>query len=106
MDNIQTGLMVSIVGITITFIALFIFIGVIVVLQKLFPPKPEQEESKSEEKVDSNLSLTSDDQGSEETIVAAIAAAAYIRARHSDQLGTALLSGPGPYRTSRQLPKL
>ena len=102
MDNIQTGLMVSIVGISITFLALAIFIGVIIILQKLFPPKSDQGEEVEEEapaQITANVS-TEDD--SDEAIVAAIAATAYMRTRQSNQLGAALLAGPGPYRTSRQ----
>ena len=101
MDNIQTGLMVSLVGLTVTFFALFIFIGVILLLQKLFPPKTEKAEV--EEVAPAQITAdASDDESSEEAMVAAIAAAAYLRARRSDQLGAALLAGPGPYRTSRQ----
>lgn len=101
MDNIQTGLMVSAIGLIVTFSALGVFIGVIVLLQKLFPPKPEAEESAEEQPVAvmSEASKESDD--SDEALVAVLAAAAYLRSRRSGQLGSTLLAGPGPYRTSR-----
>jgi Na+-transporting methylmalonyl-CoA/oxaloacetate decarboxylase gamma subunit len=92
-SDIQVGLVVSGVGLTITFLALALFIGVIVILQKIFPPKTENE-------VDADIpeEIISD---SDETMIAALAAAVYVRSRRSGQLGATLLAGPGPYRTSR-----
>lgn len=100
MDNIQTGLMVSAVGLIVTFTALGIFIGVIVLLQKLFPVKKEAaiEPTIATHSV---KPITETEQDSDEALVAILAAAVYLRARRSDQLGSALLIGPGPYRTSR-----
>lgn len=43
-SDFSTGLMVSIVGLSITFIALGVFIGVIYLLKAIFPYKPETEE--------------------------------------------------------------
>ncbi len=106
MDNIQTGLMVSVVGITITFLALFLFIGVIVGLQKLFPPKPEQAVAEEKSSTAPLLAVADSEDQTEEAEVAAIAAAIYLRSKRSSLLGAALLTGPGPYKTSRQLPKL
>ena len=101
MDNIQTGLMVSAIGLIVTFSALGVFIGVIVLLQKLFPPKPQAKISAVEQPfmAISDVSKESDD--SDEALVAVLAAAAYLRSRRSGQLGSTLLAGPGPYRTSR-----
>ena len=102
MTDFQTGLVVSAVGLIITFFALFIFIGVIVVLQKLFPPKKngaEKEASEEKSETAAVISVTSDD--SDEALVAALAAAAYLRSRRSGQLGASLLAGPGPFRTLR-----
>jgi sodium pump decarboxylase gamma subunit len=103
-DNIQTGLMVSIVGLSVTFLALLIFIGVIVVLKKLFPSKSEQKKNmqiEGGESAEPVVTITTDESDSDEEIVAALAAIAYTRARQSNQLGAALLAGPGPFRTSR-----
>ncbi len=101
MDNIQTGLMVSAVGLLVTFLALGVFIGVIVLLQKLFPPKPEAEESEEEQPVAAMSDASNEGDDSDEALVAVLAAAAYLRSRRSGQLGSSLLAGPGPYRTSR-----
>lgn len=101
MDNIQTGLMVSAIGLIVTFSALGVFIGVIVLLQKLFPPKPETEEPEKEQPVAVMSETSKEDEESDEALVAVLAAAAYLRSRRSGQLGSSLLAGPGPYRTSR-----
>ncbi|MEI8132158.1 MAG: hypothetical protein WCG34_06975 [Leptolinea sp.] len=101
MTDIQIGLIVSVVGLSITFLALLVFIGVIVALQKLFPPKLEKVD------VVDDLSLpvvsisASSDDNADESLVAALAVAAFIRSRRSGQLGASLLAGPGPYWTSR-----
>jgi Na+-transporting methylmalonyl-CoA/oxaloacetate decarboxylase gamma subunit len=101
MDNIQTGLIVSAVGLIVTFTALGVFIGVIVLLQKLFPPKKEAEEAVEEQPVAAMSEASTENNDSDEALVAVLAAAAYLRSRRSDQLGSALLTGPGLYRTSR-----
>jgi Na+-transporting methylmalonyl-CoA/oxaloacetate decarboxylase gamma subunit len=101
MDNIQTGLMVSAIGLIVTFTALGVFIGVIVLLQKLFPPKPETTVSVVKQPVMAISEVTDQSDDSDEAMVAVLAAAAYLRSRRSDQLGSTLLSGPGLYRTSR-----
>ena len=101
MDTIQTGLIVSAVGLLVTFTALGVFIGVIVILQKLFPPKPEAEKAEEEQPVAVIAEASSQADDSDETLVAVLAAAAYLRSRRSGQLGSSLMTGPGPYRTSR-----
>jgi Na+-transporting methylmalonyl-CoA/oxaloacetate decarboxylase gamma subunit len=101
MDNIQTGLMVSAIGLIVTFSALGVFIGVIVLLQKLFPPKPEAKASVVEVPVAALAEGIKESDDSDEALVAVLAAAAYLRSRRSGQLGSTLLTGPGPYRTSR-----
>ena len=97
MTDFQTGLLISGVGLLVTFVALAIFIGVIVVLQKLFPPKAEAEEEVEE--VKPALIETESDAGAEE-IAAALAAVSYLRSQRAGQLGASLLAGPGPFRTS------
>jgi hypothetical protein len=99
-SDIQIGLVVSGVGLTITFLALAVFIGVIVVLQKLFPMKLEIEEKEAETTISSEDNSINYDEINE-TMVAALAAAAYLRYKGSSQLGSSLLAGPGPYWTSR-----
>jgi len=102
MDNsIQSGLMVSVIGLLVTFSALGIFIGLIVLLQKLFPPKKDAKLSVVEQPVAQITEVTHESDNSDEALVAVLAAAAYLRSRRSGQLGSTLMAGPGPYRTSR-----
>jgi Na+-transporting methylmalonyl-CoA/oxaloacetate decarboxylase gamma subunit len=97
LTNFQTGLLISVVGLLVTFTALAIFIGVIVLLQKLFPVKKEAEETVEEVKP---ALVEAKADSSDDEIAAALAAVAYLRSRQTGQLGATLLSGPGPYRTS------
>jgi hypothetical protein len=99
-SDIQIGLVVSGVGLTVTFLALAVFIGVIVILQKIFPVKLENEDLDSETAIQVEEISTNNDEISE-MLVAALAAAAYLHYKGSDQLGASLLTGPGPYWTSR-----
>ncbi|MCX6055738.1 MAG: OadG-related small transporter subunit [Chloroflexi bacterium] len=98
LTDFQIGLVVSAVGLGVTFTALLIFIGVIVLLQKLFPPKTEIEGT--DEAVVVNV-IATDQSQSDEALAVAVATAAYMRSRRSGQLGSSLLAGPGPYWTSR-----
>jgi Na+-transporting methylmalonyl-CoA/oxaloacetate decarboxylase gamma subunit len=97
----QTGLMISVVGLLITFSALLIFIGVMVLLQKLFPVKKAEKIEVVQEEI--IVPTPAKEPAREEEIAAALAAVAYLRARRSGQLGTTLLSGPGPYRTLKMV---
>ena len=77
----STGLMVSIVGLAITFLALFLFIGVIYLLKALFPYKPETEGDKEgDEEADMIEAPASD---GDEELIAAITAVAYLKGRSS-----------------------
>ena len=99
MTDFQTGLLISAVGLLVTFSALGIFIGVMVLLQKLFPVKEEKTEIAIEETKPVEIVIESES-GVEE-IAAALAAVSYLRSQRAGQLGATLAYGPGPYRTSR-----
>ena len=92
--------MISVVGLVVTFSALLIFIGVMVLLQKIFPvkAKPVSPAPVSPEKP---LELTIETESGDDEITAALAAIVYLRSQNTGQLGATLLYGPGPYRTSR-----
>ena len=81
MSDIQTGLMISVVGLLITFLALGLFIGVIYLLKLIFPYKPEQEET-AEEGPEEAPALV---EGQDEKLVAAIAAVAYSRQKQTGE---------------------
>ena len=98
MTDFQTGLLISAIGLLVTFTALGIFIGVMVLLQKLFPVKEEKAEIAVVETKPVEI-ITEVESGVEE-IAAALAAVSYLRSQRAGQLGATLLYGPGPYRTS------
>jgi len=99
LTDFQTGLLISAIGLLVTFTALGIFIGVMVLLQKLFPVKEEKTEIIVEETKPVEI-ITEAESGVEE-IAAALAAVTYLRSQRAGQLGATLAYGPGPYRTSR-----
>ncbi len=101
MTDFQTGLMISVVGLVVTFSALLIFIGVMVLLQKLFPVKRKAETPAINCHQTNPLKLTIETESGDEEIAAALAAIAYLRSQNTGQLGATLLYGPGPYRTLR-----
>jgi Na+-transporting methylmalonyl-CoA/oxaloacetate decarboxylase gamma subunit len=99
LTDFQTGLMISAVGLLVTFSALGIFIGVMVLLQKIFPVKKEAEEiAVAEEKT---AVIEAAPKTDHDEIAAALAAVTFLRSQRAGQLGSSLLTGPGPYRTSR-----
>jgi Na+-transporting methylmalonyl-CoA/oxaloacetate decarboxylase gamma subunit len=99
LTDFQTGLLISVIGLLVTFFALSIFIGVMVLLQKLFPVKTGKKEVNAEEVKPVEI-VAPVETGAEE-IAAALAAVTYLRSQRAGQLGASLLSGPGPYRTTR-----
>jgi sodium pump decarboxylase gamma subunit len=92
-SDFSTGLVVSGVGLLITFTALLIFIGVIIALKAIFPYKEEAGED--EEEVSAAVSDNND-----EELAAAIAAVLHLRKRRSSQLGSALAEGKSTFWTS------
>jgi Na+-transporting methylmalonyl-CoA/oxaloacetate decarboxylase gamma subunit len=85
-SDFSTGLMVSIVGLSITFIALGVFIGVIYLLKILFPYKQEAEEEDEKEDGDESEEIIEGPvmvEAADEEIVAAIAAVTYLRGQTS-----------------------
>jgi sodium pump decarboxylase gamma subunit len=98
--DFQTGLMVSVVGLAITFSALLIFIGIIVLLKTIFPYKEEKsEETDDASHKEETITVASSDK-SEEELTAAIAAVIYLHGQRSNQLGAALTAGKSPFWTA------
>ena len=93
-SDMATGLMVSGVGLAITFSALLIFIGVIMALKALFPYKEQTPEKSPEEALPTVIETN------EEELTAAITAVLYLRKRRSSQLGSALSEGKSTFWTS------
>ena len=95
------GLSISIIGLLITFFALGVFILLMIVLQRIFPPKPEPEEAEDEKAgavVQIELDQPSSQMDEEAEVAAAIAAAvSYIQAANQTGLGANLESGRGSW---------
>jgi Na+-transporting methylmalonyl-CoA/oxaloacetate decarboxylase gamma subunit len=95
-------------GIVITFFALGIFILIMVVLQRFFPPVSEEEGTESEfesyEGNEENILVRVEDEQEEGAVVAAIAAAlSYIKAQEkSASLGEALREGHSGWWATRR----
>jgi Na+-transporting methylmalonyl-CoA/oxaloacetate decarboxylase gamma subunit len=98
LTDFQAGLMISVVGLVVTFSALLIFIGVMVLLQKLFPVK-KKSETAAPISPDKSAEVIIEAESGDDELVAALAAIAYLRSQNTGQLGATLLYGPGPYRT-------
>ena len=93
-----------VMGLGITFGALAIFIGVMVLLQRLFPAETQDAEEPEVPERQTVSSLARDT--SEEEIAAAITLALahlYSHEFHPDDLGNTLRAGCGPWWTAGQL---
>ncbi len=95
MSDLSQGLIVSVLGISITFLALALFILVMVVLQKLFPYKDEKVEALEEVGTPAGtIEIVNETVVEEEEVAAAVAVAlAYFKQRRQSQLGAALAQG-------------
>lgn len=97
--DFQTGLMVSVVGLSITFLALFIFIGVIMLLKAVFPYKAEAQEDNDDES-DAETVAYEATSAEDEEVAAALAAVMFVRGRRSNSLGASLTEGHSPFWTA------
>ncbi|WP_322509672.1 OadG family transporter subunit [Anaerolinea sp.] len=98
------GLTVSVLGILITFIALGVFILIMIVLQRLFPYREEEEEQAETAQIETRQPAEETAVSQDGEIVAAIAAAvAYLRLRANPQLGNSFQEGRSRWWFSRRL---
>jgi sodium pump decarboxylase gamma subunit len=103
MSPFVQGLEVSILGLVITFLALGVFILIMVGLQKLFPGEVEAKETAQVEETPV-LEVQTADSSDEGAVIAAIAAAvAYTRAAGRANLGETLQQQRGGWWTARRL---
>lgn len=103
MTPILQGLNLSFLGLLFTFLALGVFILIMVILLRVFPYKPEVEmETESEEAAPVEEAASMMVVGCEnEEVAAAIAVAiGYFRARGEVTLGANLSAGRGPWWTN------
>jgi len=105
LNNFAQGLEVSLLAMVITFLALGVFILVMVVLQRIFPPAAAEQGQEGEAREDEPevLSVTSADESEEGAVAAAIAAALnHFQAAGRTQLGSSLREGRGAWWVSRR----
>jgi Na+-transporting methylmalonyl-CoA/oxaloacetate decarboxylase gamma subunit len=101
------GLSISIIGLLITFFALGVFILLMIVLQRIFPPKPEAQEEEAE-KVELVVQIELDQASSQvdeagEVAAAIAAAVSYFQAANQPSLGANLEGGRGRWWAANRL---
>lgn len=98
MNPLTQGLYISLLGLLVTFLALGIFILVMIVLKRIFPYKPEEEESEAEEPaVEVEISGGCDDMTVAAIAVAIARTRLTARGTRTGALGASLSSGRGPW---------
>ena len=104
MNPIMQGLQVSVLGLLITFLALGVFILVMVLLQRIFPGQEEAgEESLGDTEEIPVIAIETADDSDEGAVVAVIVAALeHVRASQSSQLGASLTEGKGGWWSARR----
>ncbi len=103
MDPIVQGLEITILGLTVTFTALGVFILVMMLLKRIFRVKIEEIETTTEEvAVSGNASdyVTADDDS--ELIAVIAAAVSYVRGKTLSSLGSTLENGKGSWWVSNR----
>jgi Na+-transporting methylmalonyl-CoA/oxaloacetate decarboxylase gamma subunit len=96
LNPITQGLIISGLGLFITFFALGIFILVIILLQRFFPVRHEPENAVSQPE-ESPIEVQVDTCGDEQEVAAAIAVAIQVFRSRQTELGSSLGSGRGSW---------
>ena len=104
MTDFMKGLSILVWGWGASFVAMAVFMGLILLLRRIFPYKAEVEESEAEGEAETTLVLDTEAVSEDEEVVAAIAAAVgYLRAKSQTRLGGTLESGRGRWWVSNRL---
>ena len=106
MSDLLRGLNVSVWSFGLTFVAIGLLVLVIIAVDRLFPVKPEKGEG--EETVSEPAGELAGEESDDAEVAAAIAAALYRLQEEEpmyEELGSALLSGPGPWWSVRRYPQ-
>jgi Na+-transporting methylmalonyl-CoA/oxaloacetate decarboxylase gamma subunit len=104
MNNIEQGLAIMVMGLSITFSALALFIGVIILLQRLFPAGEEADSTEEKRVEQPVISRLARDTGEEEIAVAISVALAHLYSYElcRSNLGETLEKGHGPWWNAGQ----
>lgn len=107
MNDLMSGLQVSVLGLLITFLALGVFILIMIVLQRLFPNKAEAAEAVEvlpQGELLEVVEIEDESLTAEGEVVAAIAAAiAVARGRSRSSLGNSLQESKGSWWSVRKM---
>lgn len=103
MSDLLQGLTISVIGLLITFLSLGLFILIMIVIQRIFPPKSEEIEMNQPPDTEITTPSISIQTGTDPAIIAAIAAAIrYFQSPRMTSLGDNLLAGRGNWWNSHQ----
>jgi sodium pump decarboxylase gamma subunit len=99
MSNIEQGLTIMVMGLSITFSALIIFIGVILLLKRLFPARQKTDPAREKAAAQKVVGPQSRDTTEEEIAIAITVALAHLYSQElcRSNLGVDLEQGHGPW---------
>lgn len=104
MDNISQGWTLTLLGLIVAFSAMAIFIGIIVLLKRLFPYKAEPEgEAEAAAEEPATAVKTTLNSNIEQEVAALAVAMVVARQRNRSPIGDALHSGRGSWWVANQL---
>ncbi|MCL4296084.1 MAG: OadG family protein [Anaerolineae bacterium] len=105
MSNIEQGLTILVMGLSITFSALIIFIGIIMLLKRLFPARQKADLAREKAALPKVTGRLTRDTTEEEVAVAITVALAHLYSQElcRSNLGVDLEQGHGPWWTVGRL---
>jgi sodium pump decarboxylase gamma subunit len=98
-SNIEQGLTIMVMGLSITFSALIIFIGIIMLLKRLFPARQKVDSAREKASVQKVVGPQTRDTTEEEIAIAITVALAHLYSQElcRSNLGVDLERGHGPW---------
>lgn len=102
MNDMSAGLMITVFGLLLAFTFMGIFIGTIVLLQKLFPAKKEEAEEAEANEETPVVTAAKTSEGDEVIAAIAVAVSAMVNA-HQSELGSALQDGRSTWWVSKRI---
>ena len=105
MNNIEQGLTIMVMGLSITFSALIIFIGIIMLLRRLFPARQKVDLAREKAAAQKVVNPQTRDTTEEEIAIAITVALAHLYSQElcRSNLGVDLEQGHGPWWTVGRL---
>jgi sodium pump decarboxylase gamma subunit len=97
------GLMITIFGLLLAFTFMGIFIGTIILLQKVFPPRSEEAQETNSESPDAPMGMAAEANTQEEVVAAIAVALSALWSTQQSELGSALQSGRSTWWVSKRM---